>query len=94
MGGFQLGTDLGSPGFPFGHGGHPESWVVLWDSHPPRLYSLPALAAGAAVVVAAATDSASFISASWLQQWLQQDLEGSEEGARWVAVSSYTLVPK
>lgn len=72
--------------WPWGEG--PEGWVVQWDSHPPHLQSLPALAVGAAAAAAAAADSASFVSASWLRQWLQRDLEGSEEGARWDSVSA------
>lgn len=39
-------------------------------------------------MAAAAADSASFVSASWLRQWLQRDLEGSEEGARWDSISA------
>lgn len=62
--------------------------MVRWDSHPPRLQSPPALAAGAVAEAAAAADSASFVWASWLRQWLQRDLEGSEEGARWDSVSA------
>lgn len=52
--------------WPWGEG--PEGWVVPWDNHLPRLQSPPARAVGAAV--AAAADSASFVSASWLRQWL------------------------
>lgn len=48
--------------WPWGEG--LEGWVVRWDSHPPRLQSPPALAAGAAAVAAAAADSASFVWAS------------------------------
>lgn len=69
-------------------GEDPEGWVVRWDSHPPHLQSLPALSVGAADAEAAAAESASFVSASWLRQWLQRDLESSEEGARWNSVSA------
>ena len=44
--------------------------MVRWDFHAPRLQSLSALAAEAAAVVAAAANSASFVSTSWLWQWL------------------------
>lgn len=69
-------------------GEDPEGWVVRWDSHPPHLQSPPALSVGAADAEAAAAESASFVSASWLRQWLQRDLESSEEGARWNSVSA------
>lgn len=84
----SLGLTWGHQAFHWPWGEGPEGWVVRWDSHPPRLQSPPALAAGAAAVAAAAADSASFVSASWLRQWLQRDLEGSEEGARWDSISA------
>ena len=53
--------------------------MVQWDSHPPHLQSSPALSVGAAAVVVADADFASFVWASWLLQWVQWNLEGSQD---------------